>query len=354
MLILRYDDVQQILAERELALIELVGEAYKLHDEGATAVPHSIFLRFPDQPRNRIIGLPAYVGGNSPAAGMKWIASWPGNITTGLARASASILVNDLETGQPTALLEGSVISAKRTAASAALAARLLVREPGPSGVALIGCGVINLEVLRFLLAALPTLTEVTLFDNDCTRAAAFARNCADLSPTLHVTLAADAGRAVAAHDLVSIATTAAEPHLDLGPARPGTLVLHVSLRDLTPATILASQNVVDDADHVCREQTSLHLTEQQVGHRDFIDAPIGQILRGTGGFRRDPDRTVVFSPFGLGALDIALAEFVRAAAVERGLGIRVDDFLPATGGTAWHRESQVIPPASGGTANPR
>ncbi|WP_422770146.1 2,3-diaminopropionate biosynthesis protein SbnB [Plantactinospora sp. WMMC1484] len=332
MLILGHDDVRQILAGRELALIDLVGEAYKLHDEGATSVPHSTFLRFPEQPRNRIIGLPAYVGGKAPAAGMKWIASWPGNIATGLARASAAIVINDLDTGRPSALLEGSLISAARTAASAALAARLLVREPGPSGVTLIGCGLINLAVLRFLVAALPTLTEVTLFDTDCARAASFARRCAELAPGMHVTLAADAGRALAAHDLVSIATTAAEPHLELGPARAGT-VLHVSLRDLVPATILASQNVVDDADHVCRERTSLHLAEEQVGHRDFIDAPIGQILRGTGGFRRDPDRTVVFSPFGLGALDIALAEFVRAAAVERGLGIRVDDFLPAPGG---------------------
>jgi len=332
MLILRHDDVREILRDRELALIELVGEAYKLHDEGATAVPHSTFLRFPDEPRNRIIGLPAYVGGPAPAAGMKWIASWPGNISDGLPRASAAILVNGLDTGVPVALLEGSVISAKRTAASAALAARLLVRQPSPGGVALIGCGVINLEVLRFLVAALPTLTEVTLFDSDCGRAAAFARQCAVLAPTVHVTLAADVGRALAAHELVSIATTAAAPHLDLGPVRPGTLVLHVSLRDLPPSAILASQNVVDDADHVCRERTSLHLTEEQVGHRNFIDAPIGQILRGTGRFRRNPNRTVIFSPFGLGALDIALAEFVRAAAVERGLGIRVDDFLPGPG----------------------
>lgn len=332
MLILRHDDVQEILRNRELTLIELVGTAYTLHDEGATAVPHSTFLFFPNEPRNRIIGLPAYVGGSSPAAGMKWIASWPGNIHHGLPRANAAILLNGLGTGAPTALLEGSVISAKRTAASAALAARLLVRDPTPSGVTLIGCGVINLEVLRFLVAALPTLAGVTLFDSDPERAAAFARQCARVVPTVHVTLAGDIGRAVAAHDLISVATTAAEPHLDLGPARPGALVLHVSLRDLSPAAILASQNVVDDADHVCRERTSLHLTEQQVGHRDFIDAPIGQILSGNGGFRRDPNRTLIFSPFGLGALDIALAEFVRAAAVERGLGIRVDDFLPGPG----------------------
>jgi 2,3-diaminopropionate biosynthesis protein SbnB len=332
MLILRHDDVRDILRGRESELMDLVADVYRMHDEGATAVPHSLFLRFPHDARNRIIALPAFVGGDRAAAGMKWIASFPGNLDLGLPRASAAIVVNALDTGQPRALIEGSLISAKRTAASAALAAKVLSGDRAPTGATLIGCGVINLEVLRFLAEALPTLREVTLFDNAPDRAASFAQRCRDVVPKVHVTVAVDAGRALAAHDLISIATTAAEPHLDLERAPEGALVLHVSLRDLHPATILASQNVVDDADHVCRERTSLHLTEQQIGDRRFIDASIGQLLRGIAEFRRDPARRLVFSPFGLGALDIALAEFVRATAEERGFGVRVDDFLGGTG----------------------
>ena len=332
MLILRHDHVRDVLAGRESELMDLVADVYRLHDEGATAVPHSLFLRFPHDARNRIIALPAFVGGDRAAAGMKWIASFPGNLERGLQRASAAIVINSLETGQPQALLEGSVISAKRTAASAALAAKVLSGDPAPTGATLIGCGVINLEVLRFLAEALPGLREVTLFDNAPDRAAAFAQQCRDVVPKVHVTVAVDAGRALAAHPLISIATTAAEPHLDLDRAPDGALVLHVSLRDLHVGTILASQNVVDDADHVCRERTSLHLAEQQAGDRSFIDASIGQILRGTADFRRDPARRLVFSPFGLGALDIALAEFVRATAAERGLGVQIDDFLSGSG----------------------
>jgi ornithine cyclodeaminase/alanine dehydrogenase-like protein (mu-crystallin family) len=83
----------------------------------------------------------------------------------------------------------------------------------------------------------------------------------------------------------------------------------------------------VDDVDHVCREQTSLHLAEQQTGDRAFVDASIGALLRGTATLDRKPHETVVFSPFGLGILDMALAEFVRREAVSRGLGIAVDDF---------------------------
>jgi len=103
-----------------------------------------------------------------------------------------------------------------------------------------------------------------------------------------------------------------------------------VSLRDLTAETILGAVNVVDDTDHVCRERTSLDLAQQAAGNRDFVAAEIGALLRGRATLERKPERPVVYSPFGLGVLDIALAEYVREEAGRRGLGVRVDDFLPA------------------------
>jgi ornithine cyclodeaminase len=111
---------------------------------------------------------------------------------------------------------------------------------------------------------------------------------------------------------------------MGLEDVQPGAVVLHVSLRDLHPSAILGAVNVVDDADHVCRERTSLHLAEQEVGDRSFIHAPIGALVRGGRLVARRPGDVVVFSPFGLGVLDLALAAWVRAAAEGRGLGERV------------------------------
>lgn len=328
MLILRHSDVRQALDGREAEMIEAVAAAYRQHDRGESALPHSIFLRFPGDDRNRIIGLPAYLGGEDAAAGMKWIASFPGNLEAGLERASASIVLNSLRTGRPEALIEASLISARRTAASAALAARVLAADPAPDGLSLLGCGVINFEVLRFCLADRPGLTSVTVMDRDPARAAAFADRVRAERPGLRVAVTDDARTAMTAHPLISIATTAIEPHLDLTGVDPGSTVLHISLRDLTAAGVPRAQNVVDDADHVCRERTSLHLAEQLTGNRDFIDTSIGRILN-SGSFRRDPARPVVFSPFGLGVLDLALARLARDRAREEGLGLSVDDFLP-------------------------
>jgi 2,3-diaminopropionate biosynthesis protein SbnB len=330
LLIVKHDEVDRILRARETDLIDLVRTAYELHDEGRSAVPHSTFLRFPADARNRIIGLPAFIGGEYPAAGMKWISSFPGNIDAGLARASSVVVLNELGTGRPVSLIEGSLVSAKRTAASAALAAREF-GGPDLTGVSMIGCGPINFEVLRFLLAAIPAIAEVTVFDIAPARAAAFSRQVVEIAPDLPVTIATDIGRAVGAHQLVSIATTVSKPYLNLDAAKPGAIVLHVSLRDLTAETIVAAQNVVDDADHVCREGTSLHLAEQATGDRAFIDAPIGAVLRGRVKFTRDTGRPLVYSPFGLGALDVSMARFVHAEATRQGMGTAVVDFLPGT-----------------------
>ncbi|MEU1513050.1 2,3-diaminopropionate biosynthesis protein SbnB [Streptomyces sp. NPDC005811] len=333
MLILTHSDVEKILDGRETENIEAVADAYRLHSAGRTVVPHSVFLRFPDQPQDRIIGLPAYRGGERPVAGMKWISSFPGNIERGRQRASAALLLNSLSTGHPEALIEGSVISARRTAASAALAARLLTRGRPRDGVALIGCGVINLEILHHLCAALPDLRTVTLYDRSSRRSARFAEQIATEFPALTVRRTDSAPAAMAAHRLVSFATTAGVPHIGLAAAQPGTVVLHISLRDLLPEALLQADNIVDDPDHVCRENTSLHLAENLTGNRDFINASIGELLTEDGretDTGLDPERTVVFSPFGLGVLDLALAERVLEGARAKGLGVQVDDFLPS------------------------
>src|SRR5207247_1068158 len=163
--VLSGSDVRAMLAGREAELVETVRAAYQCHAEGQSALPHSTFLYLPKGARGRIIALPAYLGGGFDVAGIKWISSFPSNHDLGLDRASAVVILNSPTTGRPEALLEGSTISAKRTAASAALAARCLAREHDVARVGLIGCGLINREIARFLLAEFPAIETLAIYD---------------------------------------------------------------------------------------------------------------------------------------------------------------------------------------------
>ncbi len=323
-LILGADGVGALLAGREQEVMDTVGRAYRAHGSGQSSLPHSTFLRFPDDEANRIIALPAFLGDDFQVAGMKWIASFPGNLERGMARASAVMVLNSCATGRPEAILEGSLISAERTAASAALAAKTFLGGRSPEAAGFIGTGLINREIARFLRAALPGIGRLQVFDLDPERAARFARDIpgAEVASSLEDVLRSC--------PLVSFATTAIRPHVeDLSACPPGAVILHVSLRDLSPQAILGCDNVVDDIDHVARAQTSIHLAEQLTGSRDFIRCTLAEILEGTAAPRVDEAKVTVFSPFGLGVLDIAVGKYVLDRARREGRGTAIRSFLP-------------------------
>lgn len=333
-LIIKGSDVAALLEGQELEVIRTVAKAYAAHARGESSLPHSTFLRFPEDPLSRIIALPAYLGDGFDVAGIKWVASFPSNLERGLDRASAVVILSSSATGRPEAIVEGSIISARRTAASAALAALALHQRRGDTSFGLVGCGLINFEVARYLLASQPQLRRLVVHDKSPERAAGFSESCARHFPQLDVCVAPDLETVFRHAALVSFATTAVEPHVfDLSACMPGTTILHVSLRDLSPEVILACDNVVDDIDHVCRAETSVHLAEKLSGGREFIRCTLADVLAGNCSVRQPPHGVQVFSPFGLGVLDVAVSKFVRDLSMARGAGTLVPSFLP----TPWN-----------------
>lgn len=327
-LILTGNEVASLLHGREGQLMEVVSEAYVTHASGASSLPHSSFLGFPEDQRNRIIALPAYLGGSFEVCGLKWVSSFPGNLDRGMDRASALVILNSPLSGRLEAILEASRINAKRTAASAALAARQLQAGKQTNRLGVIGCGPINFEVVRFLLFTFPEIEEMFIFDLDHERAEVFKHSCRSRVAPVEIEVLDSIDAVLESASLITFATTAIKPHVsDLSKCAPGSTILHVSLRDLTPEVILASDNIADDVDHVCRANTSLHLTEQQVGNRTFIRCALPDILLGNAPARRDDRSIAVFSPFGLGILDLAVGKFTRDLALQEGKGTPISSF---------------------------
>jgi N-[(2S)-2-amino-2-carboxyethyl]-L-glutamate dehydrogenase len=328
-LILKAHEVSALLKGREDEVIRVVKAAYQAHAAGASSLPQSTFLRFPNDEVNRIIALPAYLGRDFDISGIKWVSSFPGNHELGVDRASAVIIINSTRTGRPTAIFEGATISAKRTAASAALAAKYLNHSEQADAVGVIGCGLISFEVVRFLRATFPGISDLIVFDKRLDQAQRFREKCQKTFDHLKVEIVNDDQQVLRNSSLISVATTAVKPHIsDVTRCVRGSTILHVSLRDFSPEVILASDNVVDDIDHVCRANTSVHLAEQAVANRNFIRCPLADIINGKEPARKSGPGLTIFSPFGLGILDIAVSKYVHDLARKSGIGMTVESFF--------------------------
>jgi len=303
--------VQQALQGRENEITELVEATYRVHGAGDSVNPPSYFLRFPDRPTSRIIALLASIGGQVRVDGIKWISSFPENVAAGIPRASAVLILNDRDTGYPFAVLESSIISATRTAASAALAADWLSRDrQRPTRVGFFGVGLIARYIHTFLAGTGFSFDQIGLHDLSAESAAGFRDYLQRSDPDAQVTVHESAEALIRSSDLVVFATVAGTPHVhELSWFEHNPLVLHVSLRDLAPEILLGSTNIVDDVEHCLKADTSPHLVEQLTGNRDFLAGTLDDVMSGR--VTLPTDRPLIFSPFGLGVLDLAVGKYV-------------------------------------------
>ena len=195
--------------------IRIVREAYLAHADGQSVNPDSYFLRFPDKPDCRIIALPAYLGNGFDVAGLKWIASYPANVQRGFPRASAVLVLNNYETGYPFAILESSIISAARTAASAALAAHWLNGQSSRAhSLGIVGAGFIARYVYDFLVDTGWAIEEVRLHDRSPLESEKFKNTACRPAQHRTVTIVPDVAELVRACDLILFTTVASAPHI--------------------------------------------------------------------------------------------------------------------------------------------
>ncbi len=312
--------VRRILEGREDLVLEAVSDAYLAHGAEQAKTPRTqpLFTN-----GGRFFAMPASLEDERPIVGVKWVASFVGNVSNGGERASALLIVNDARTGRPLAIVDGTLISAKRTAAGVAVALRHLVSRESTRTLALVGCGPIHFEVLRFIAHLFP-LRQVHLVDLDPARVDSFAGRVRAEFPSIEpVVSTLDA--VLREVDVVSIATNTSTPHIMSLPERPFVL-LHISLRDLAPSVIAGVYNIVDDVEHVCSARTSVHLATEETGRRDFIRGTIPGLLSGAFHYERPSGPTVV-SPFGLATLDLAVLRVILAHAEGHPDLTRIPDF---------------------------
>ncbi|WP_036709954.1 2,3-diaminopropionate biosynthesis protein SbnB [Paenibacillus pinihumi] len=328
-LYLSKQDIIGLGGEQSAIYVESVSRALELHSKGDYVQPLKPYLRTAGSDghiADRIIAMPAHVGGDVAMSGLKWVGSKHDNpARRNKERASALIILNDPESNYPVAIMEGSLISGMRTAAVTVIGARHLARE-GFGTVSVIGCGVIAKMQIVSLLEQFSAVHMLHLFDLNAAAASHLAQEIRQQFPHVEVLAEETAEQAVRKAEVLVTATVASEPYIPFEWLAKGTFVSNISIMDLhKDVFIRADKVVVDDWEQSNREKKIINqLVLEGKFSREQLHAELGQILSGSRPGRETEDEIIVLNPMGMAVEDIASAASLYAKAASAGKGTRL------------------------------
>jgi ornithine cyclodeaminase/alanine dehydrogenase len=260
--------------------------------------------------------MPAYIPALD-SVGVKWVGGYPGNEALGLPYVTGLLILNDADTGLPLAVMDCTWITAKRTGAATALAARHLARSDAET-VGVLGCGVqgrANVEALRLVLP----LKRVVAYDHKPDNARRYADEVRGWG--LEVVTAAEPRAAVAGCDVVVTAGPILRvPHATIQPGwlDAGAFASLVDFDSYWDPAALAQ------ADKFCTDDHAQLEHYRKAGYFQRIPpvhASLGELVAGLKQGRESPAERTVACNLGLALDDMATAPLVHRRAVERGLG---------------------------------
>jgi ornithine cyclodeaminase/alanine dehydrogenase-like protein (mu-crystallin family) len=316
-------DVERVLDPDEL--VEALADAFVQLSSGGASMPQRIAVEVPER-RGAVLLMGAHLEGRSSLT-TKLVSLFPNNPPGGPPTHQAAILVFDAATGTPTALMDGTSVTALRTAAGSRLATRLLARSD-VSVLAVLGTGV-QARVHARALARERPWAQVRIAGRD---KAAAERLADDLGDETGAPVAAVDSFAAAVEnaDVVCAATAATEPVVRRPWLAPGAHVNSVGYttagREVDAETVRDALVVVESRAAALAESNDIRWAIRDgVAADDAVHAEIGELVAGTSAGRSRPDQITLYKSLGVAAEDDAAAALVLSAAESEGAGALVE-----------------------------
>ena len=324
-LILTRGDVARLLTLD--AAIEAVEEAFRAQGRGEAPPPAVLHVDAAGGGFHVKAARSGRGGGARSYFAAKVNANFPGNPARhGLPLVQGVVVLADGERGSPLAVMDSMELTALRTAAASAVAARYLARAEASIAV-VCGCGVQGRLHLR-ALARVRRLERAFAVDVDLERARAAAR---ELGSELGIPIAATTDLVTAAlqADLIATCTPAAQFVLRRQDVAPGAFVAGVGAdnpgkQELDPGLLAASTVVVDSLEQCATMGDLHHALAAGAMTRADVYAELGEVVAGRKSGRRRADETTIFDSTGVASTDVAAAAAVYERALAAGAGLRV------------------------------
>lgn len=325
-LLLSRQDVQKVLTMADC--IAAVEKAFGELARGSAIMPQRAVIKAAAH-RGVFLAMPAYIGGEDEALGIKAVTVYPDNPARHkLPTTLGTLLLCDPATGKVVAIMDAGYLTAVRTGAASGVATRHLAR-PDAAVCVVFGAGVQARQQLAAVHLVRP-LRQAWVLD---TVAEARDKFAVEMGAALGipVTPAADAETAVRGADIVVTATSSATPVFDGRWLRPGTHINNIGshspdARELDTETVRRAKYVADHREASLAEAGDLLIPIKEgavtAGH---IHASLGEIVIGAKPGRTSPEEITLFKSCGLAVQDVATAKAVYAAARARGIGVEAE-----------------------------
>jgi alanine dehydrogenase len=328
MLILSESHLRAVLTMRDV--IRAVEQGFGALADGKAQAPERLRLNVPEH-SGVMLEMPAYIGSdNDPAQGAlgsKIVSVFANNIERNLAIVQSVYVLLDHETGVPLSLMEGRFITAIRTAATSAVATKLMASR-GKKQLAVFGAGV----QARFHIDAMIEVAEVEhvmIASRSTERASTFAdeiRTAHKLSCEI-----VSAEEAVAAANLICTCTTSSEPLFSGELINEGAHVNAVgafspSTRELDTDTIRRARVFIDHIFSAGREagEILIPISDGAIDS-NHVKGTLADLVSGKIVGRESNSDITVFKSCGLAIEDLVTARLAYSRAIAGGVGTRVD-----------------------------
>ncbi|NMH98309.1 ornithine cyclodeaminase family protein [Pseudonocardia acidicola] len=323
MLLLHREQIEDLLDLDEL--IDALGPAMADLSSGRASVPDRVAAGVPNR-EGLLTATPGYVPSSQVL--MAELVSWyPHNAGTGLPTRQAVIVAFDPDTGEPSALLDGTAIITIRTGACSALSVRLLAR-PDAEVLTIIGTGVQARSHAR-AVSRVRRLRQIRIAGRDPVKAADAAVELSAELP-VDVVVVASIREALDGADIVCATTHAVVPVVRRAWLSPG---VHVASVGHNSAGREIDDDTIADA-LVCVESRAAVLAPFPAGSNDLLEpiengvikpdhlhAELGELVAGARPGRSSPEQITLFKSVGVAVEDAAAVALVLQAAWDQGVG---------------------------------
>jgi ornithine cyclodeaminase/alanine dehydrogenase len=316
-LYLSRSDIERInLPMRDI--INALDDMFKEKGQGRVEMPPKPGIH--TRPDAFIHAMPAYIP-STEAAGVKWVSGYPENQAKGLPYITGLLILNDADTGVPIAVMDATWITAMRTGAATAVAAKYLAR-PESSSAGILACGVqgrTNLEAL----ATLFPITTVKAYDIYPEIAHKFAKEMAEMTAA-EIEVVKQPRDAVQGMDLVVTSGPILEdptPTIEAGWLKAGAFASPVDFDSYWHGEALA------EADKLATDDTAQMGYYRQSGYFKETPQPyadLGQIAAGIKPGRQHDDERIICINLGLALDDMATAPLIYKRALKNGIGTKL------------------------------